>query len=144
MIPTDSWGQIKKTKYQRMKRLKYLLAAVLVFLLAGCFEIHEQIDIGTDGKGDLTVNTDMSQMLEAMQNYLGKEEMEKQLPNKNLDTTVMMKTLMDSAKNVTAENKELVRDGTVHMKLDMKRKSSKAMSAFPSAARPIWKSSIIR
>ena len=109
-----------------MKRFTYLLTGVLVLLLAGCFEIKEQIDIKPDGKGELTVNTDMSQLLEAMQNYLGKEEMEKQMPGKNLDTTVLMKNLMDSAKDVTPENKELVKNGTVHMKLNLDQKIFKS------------------
>src|SRR6185312_5831680 len=109
-----------------MNRLKYLLTGVLALLLAGCFEIHEQIDIKPDGNGNLTINTDMSKLLEAMQSYLGQEEMEKQLPGKNLDTTVMMKTLMENAKDVTPENKELVKDGAVHMKLDLDQKIFKS------------------
>ena len=70
--------------------------------------------------------TDMSQLLVAMQSYLGPEEMQKQMPAKNLDTTVMMKNLMDSAKDITPENKELVKDGTVHMKLNMDEKIFKS------------------
>lgn len=117
-----------------MKRLKYLLTGALIFLLAGCFEIHEQIDIGPHGKGELSFNTDMSQLLVAMQSYLGPEEMEKQMPAKNLDTTVMMKNLMDSAKDITPENKELVKDGTVHMKLNMDEKIFKSDIRIPFAS----------
>jgi hypothetical protein len=109
-----------------MKRLKYLFTGVLVLLLASCFTIDEQIDINADGHGNLTVHTDMSQLLEMMQNYMGKEDMDKQIPGKKVDTTVLMKNLMDSAKNVSAENKELVKDGTVHMKLDMDQKIFKS------------------
>jgi hypothetical protein len=105
-----------------MKRLRYLLCGLFLLSLAGCFEIQEQINIGSDGKGDLSITTDMSQLLDGMQNYLGKEEMAKQMPAGNIDTTVLMKTLMDSSKDVSAENKELVKDGTVHMKLNMDKK----------------------
>jgi hypothetical protein len=114
-----------------MNRLKYLFAGALFLLLSGCFEIQEQIDINPDGQGALTIRTDMSQMLEAMQNYLGKEEMEKQMPKKNLDTTVMMRNLVDSSKEVSPENKELVKDGTVHMKLDLDRKIFKSDTHIP-------------
>lgn len=106
-----------------MKQLRYLFAGVLIFLLAGCFEIQEQIDIKPDGSGELTVNTDMSKLLEAMQNYMGKEEMEKEMPpGKIIDTTVMMRKLVDTMQNVSAESKELVKDGKVHMKLDPDQK----------------------
>lgn len=114
-----------------MKRLKYLFCGLLLLSLAGCFEIQEQINIGSDGKGDLSITTDMSQLLDGMQNYLGKEEMAKQMPAGNMDTTVMMKTLTDSSKDVSPENKELVKDGTVHMKLNMDQKVFKSNIHIP-------------
>jgi hypothetical protein len=110
-----------------MKQLRYLLTGVLVLLLAGCFEIQEQIDIKPDGTGALTVNTDMSKLLEVMQNYMGKEEMEKEIPaGKTLDTTVMMRSLVDTMQNISAESKELVKDGKVHMQLNLDQKIFKS------------------
>ena len=82
-----------------------------MFLLAGCFEINEDIDVKADGSGVYSIHTDMSQLLQAMQSYLGKDEMDKQMPTRNIDTTVMMKTLLDTAKNISAENKALMKDG---------------------------------
>src|SRR6185312_249043 len=115
-----------------MKQLRYFFTAVLVLLLAGCFEIQEQIDIKPGGAGDLTVNTDMSKLLEVMQNYMGKEEMEKEIPaGKVLDTTVLMKNLVDTMQNVSAESKALVKDGKVHMKLDMAQKVFKSDMHIP-------------
>jgi len=93
-----------------------------MFLLAGCFEINEDIDVKPDGSGVYSVHTDMSQLLQAMQTYLGKDEMDKQLPQKEIDTTVMMKTLLDTAKNITPENKALIKDGSVHLKLNITEK----------------------
>ncbi|HVY74579.1 MAG TPA: hypothetical protein VG890_07100 [Puia sp.] len=115
-----------------MKKIRYLLAVAATLLLAGCFEIQEQIDIQSNGSGELTVNTDMSQLLVAMQNYLGAEEMQKQMPvGKTLDTTVLMKDLMDSMKNATPESKALVQDGKLHMKLDMDQKVFKSDMHIP-------------
>ena len=94
-----------------MKRLKYFLTAACMLLLAGCFEINEEIDVKADGKGEYSIHNDMSQILQAMSTYLGKDEMDKQMPTRNIDTTVMMKTLLDTAKNISAENKALVKDG---------------------------------
>jgi hypothetical protein len=114
-----------------MKKLKFFFVAVSVFFLAGCFEINEDIDVKADGSGVYSVHTDMSQLLQAMQTYLGKEEMDKQMPSKNLDTTVMMRTLLDTAKDITAENKALVKDGYVHLKLNMEQKEFKSDIVIP-------------
>ncbi len=105
-----------------MKRMKFLLTVVSMFFLAGCFEINEDINVKADGSGVYSVHTDMSQLLQAMQSYLGKDEMDKQMPSKNIDTTVMMRTLVDTAKNITAEDKALIKDGSVHLKLNIEQK----------------------
>ncbi|HTS44148.1 MAG TPA: hypothetical protein VMH01_07105 [Puia sp.] len=114
-----------------MKRLKLCLPLFLLFFLAGCFEITEQIDIKKDGSGQLTVNTDMSKLLEMMQTYLGKDEMEKEMPKKVMDTTLLMKDVVDTAKDMTPEKKALVRDGKIHMSLNMDQKIFKADMHFP-------------
>ncbi len=114
-----------------MKSLKFFFAIAGMFLLTGCFEINEDIDVKADGSGVYSVHTDMSQLLQAMQTYLGKDEIDKQLPQKEIDTTVMMKTLMDTAKNITAENKALIKDGSVHLKLNITEKIFKSDIVIP-------------
>jgi hypothetical protein len=114
-----------------MKRLKLFLTVTSMFFLAGCFEINEDIVMKSDGSGVYSVHTDMSQLLQAMQSYLGKDEMDKQLPSKNIDTTVMMRTLLDTAKNISAENKALIKDGYVHLKLNIGEKVFKSDIVIP-------------
>ncbi len=114
-----------------MKWVKFLMPAAIIFFLAGCFEIDEQIDIKSNGSGELTVKTDMSQMLDLMENYLGKEEMEKQLPQRIMDTTVLMKDVVDTAKDISAEKKALVKNGKVHMQLNMDEKVFKSDMHLP-------------
>jgi hypothetical protein len=114
-----------------MKRLKQFLTFAGMLLLAGCFEINEDIDVNANGSGVYAVHTDMSQLLQAMQSYLGKEEMDKQMPSRNIDTTVMMRTLLDTAKNISAENKALIKDGSVHLLLNMEQKQFKSDVIIP-------------
>src|ERR1700682_4799515 len=114
-----------------MKRMKFLLTVAGMFCLAGCFEINEDIDVKPDGSGVYSVHTDMSQLLQAMQSYLGKDEMDKQLPPKNIDTTVMMRTLLDTAKNISAENKALIKNGSVHLRLNLEQKEFKSDIVIP-------------
>jgi len=66
-----------------------------------------------------------------MQTYMGKEEMDKQMPNKPIDTTIQMKDLVDTAKSMSAETKALFRNGNIHMKMNMAEKLFKADNAFP-------------
>lgn len=114
-----------------MNKLKYIFTLVSMLFLAGCFEINEDIDVKAGGNGVYSIHTDMSQLLIAMQSYMGKDEMDKQMPSKNIDTTVMMKTLMDTVKNITAENKMLIQDGSVHLKLNMEQKEFKSDIVIP-------------
>ena len=114
-----------------MKRLKYIFTVVSMLLLAGCFEINEDIDVKADGKGVYSVHNDMSQILQAMSTYLGKDEMDKQMPTRNVDTTVMMKSMIDTAKNISAEDKALIKDGSVHLVLNLDKKEFKTDIVIP-------------
>jgi hypothetical protein len=105
-----------------MNKLRIIFTGACMLLLAGCFEINEDIDVKSAGNGVYSVHTNMSQLLAAMQSYLGKEEMDKQMPSRNIDTTVMMKYLLDTAKNISPENKALIKDGSVHLKLNIEQK----------------------
>ena len=114
-----------------MKKLKFFFTIACIFFLAGCFEINEDIDLKADGSGVYSVHTDMSQLIQVMQTYLGKDEMDKQMPSKNIDTTVMMKGLVDTATNISAEDKALIKDGYVHLKLNMEQKEFKSDIVIP-------------
>jgi hypothetical protein len=114
-----------------MKKLKYIFTLACMLFLAGCFEINEDIEVKADGRGVYSIHNDMSQMLQAMSSYLGKDEMDKQMPTRNIDTTVMMKSLLDTAKNISAENKTLIKDGSVHLVLNMDKKEFKTDIVIP-------------
>ena len=114
-----------------MKSIKRLIPLLILVFLVGCFEIQEDIDVKSNGSGQMTVNMDMSQLLEMMQNYLGKEEMEKQMPQKSMDTTILMKDLVDTSKTIPADKKALLRNGKLHMMLNMTDKVLKTDLHFP-------------
>jgi hypothetical protein len=114
-----------------MKTVKIGIAMLLVISMAGCIEIQEDTTIKSNGSGQLTVNTDMSQLLDVMQTYIGKEEMDKQLPNRKMDTTIMMKSIIDTAQNVSPDKKALLKNATCHMVLNMDQKIFKIDMHFP-------------
>jgi hypothetical protein len=114
-----------------MKFAKFLLPLVLLFSLASCFDIDEEIDINKNGSGEWKMNIDMSQLVDIMQTYMGKEELEKQFPQKKMDTTLYMKDLIDTVTSIAPDKKALLHDGKVHLNLDMNEKVFKTNSVFP-------------
>ncbi len=118
-------------KITRMKILRILLPIALLFCISGCVEINEDIVINKNGSGEWSMKMDMSKLLEMMQNYVGKEELEKEMPQKKMDTTILMKSLVDTSTSLSAEKKALLREGKLNMKLNMDDKTFKADMHFP-------------
>jgi hypothetical protein len=114
-----------------MKLIKFLLPIAFIFCLSSCIEINEEIDIKSNGSGVWQTHMDMGQLLDLMQNYIGKEEMEKQLPQKVMDTTIYFKNIVDTATNISPEKKALLKDGKINMKLNMDEKVFNTEMSFP-------------
>ena len=117
-------------KTESMKILKFILPLAVVFCFAGCLDINENVDVKKDGSGQLTMDMDMSQMIEMLQNYMGKEELAKKGMQK-MDTTIYLKDIVDTVSSLSAEKKSLLRPGKVHIKLDMDAKVFTTHMQFP-------------
>jgi hypothetical protein len=113
-----------------MKILKFILPAVLAFSFAGCLDINESVDIRKDGSGQLTMDMDMSQMVDILQTYMGKDELEKKGMSK-MDTTILLKDVVDTLSSMSEDKKAILRPGRVHIKLDMDAKVFTVHSMFP-------------
>ena len=105
-----------------MKFLRYALVLVLLGFLASCYEVNEEIVVNEDGSGTYVTKMDMGQLLELMQSFAGEEELSKDGLDSSIDTTIRMKDMLDSAKDVTPEQKKLLADGTVKMQMNIKNK----------------------
>ena len=113
-----------------MKILKFILPLILAFSFAGCLDIDEKVNIKKDGSGTLTMDMDMSQMVEMLQTYLGKEELAKKGMEK-MDTTIYLKDIVDTSSTLSAEKKALLRPGSIHIKMDMDAKVFTTHMLFP-------------
>jgi len=109
--------------------LKMLLVAVGCFFFASCLEINEQVEIKENGSGQFTSSMDLSQLVDMMQSVAG-EEFEKR-KNEKLDSFFYLKDIVDTAKNLTADQKNLMRDGKVHIKMDLEEKQFKLDMEYP-------------
>jgi len=105
-----------------MKKLKWVLMLLVVFIFAGCYEVNEDIVINKDGSGTYNTKMDMGQLIEMIQSFAGEEELKKQGMDRAIDTMILMKSVMDSAKNLTPQQKELMKDGKMRLQMNLKEK----------------------
>lgn len=110
-----------------MRKLSCLLVVVAT-LLAGCFETTEEITLNEDGSGRLTYTTDLSNIFSMMGQMASGKEMDKA---KNMDTTISFSKFADSIKDITAQEKALMKNGTLRMMLNMKDEKFLNVISFP-------------
>jgi len=112
------------------KVLKLILFLFVTIGFTGCLDIYEKIDVKKDGSGTVTMDMDMSQMLEMIQQYMGTEGMQKAGLAK-MDTTINLKDVLDSAGSLPADKKAVLSPGTVHIRLDTAAKIFTTHMSFP-------------
>ncbi|MEO6001000.1 MAG: hypothetical protein ABIN89_29405 [Chitinophagaceae bacterium] len=112
-----------------MKKLKLIFFCFFICCLSGCFEINEEFVVKANGSGDLSINMDMSKLVEMMQAFVPPDQM-KEL-EKARDTTIQMKDFVDTASALTPEKKAIMRDGTLRMQMNMADKIFKVNMKYP-------------
>lgn len=113
-----------------MKMLKFILFAFVTIGFTGCLDIYEKIDVKKDGSGSVTMDMDMSQMLEMMEQYMGQQGMEKAGLSK-MDTTINMKDVLSGVDSLPADKKAVLSTGSVHIRLDTAAKVFTTHMNFP-------------
>jgi hypothetical protein len=114
-----------------MKLQKLLLVLVFPLAFSGCLEINEDITVSKTGAGNYAMKMDMGQLVEMMQSFMPKEEMEKAQLDRPRDTTIQLKDYMDSTTSLTSEEKNLLRDGSMHLNMNMDQKIFKVDMQYP-------------
>ena len=112
-----------------MRMLKLLFVALGCVLFASCLEINEEVEIKENGSGQLSSSIDMGQLIDMMQ-AMGGEEFDKRKDEK-LDSVVNLKDIVDTAKNLTPEQKQLMRDGKMRIQMNMAEKLFKIDMQYP-------------
>jgi hypothetical protein len=106
----------------------WLLLLVIVF--ASC-NTKEDLEIKNDGSGTLVMKTDLSKMLEMIKNFAPEDSLKKDGFDKSIDTTMLMKDYVDTAKEIPADKKALLRDGKVHVVVNLKDNKGDIEMQFP-------------
>lgn len=118
-----------------MKRIASFVIALVAFTLTGCLDSLEELTIAQDGSGTYKTTMDMSGMMEMMEMLAAMDtsannEMKK-AANKDFDSTMSFRSVLDSAKDLTSEQKALLQDATMHMVMKQKDKVFKINMTFP-------------
>lgn len=122
-----------------MKKIALICIAFLV-LLAGCVDSDEYITINKDGSGVYAIQMDMSKLLDMIKGFqemaaaeAGKTDSAQQqlLPEKAVDTTIRFADLPDTTDRFSAEEKALMRDGTLHLVMNQDAGQFKMEMRFP-------------
>lgn len=114
-----------------MKKFWSCVVVAFVVIFAGCYEINEEITINANGGGTYNTKMDMSGLLQMMQSMASEEEIQKSGLNRVIDTVISLKSIMDTAKDVTPEQKRLFENGVMKMKVDLKESVFTADVNFP-------------
>ena len=102
-----------------MNILKLTLVAIFAFCFTACIDITEEFEVRKDGSGQMNIKSDMGKLFELVKQFATDEDLQKEGMAAK-DTTIQFKSLLDSTSGLSAEEKELLRDGSIHMKMNMK------------------------
>jgi hypothetical protein len=120
-----------------MKKSLLFISFILLtaFFLTGCLDTEEDVMINSNGSGiykttiDMSGLFDMMQMAAMMDTSAGSQL--KQLGDKDIDSTVLLNAFTDTATTLTAEEKALLHDGSMHMIINQKDKVFKIVLNYP-------------
>lgn len=114
-----------------MNKFKLVLAAFFAICFTACIQIDEEVDLKEDGSGSMRVRSDMGKMFEMLKGFASEDDLKKDGMEKVMDTTIMMKDIVDTSKNLTAENKALLRNGVLNLKMNMQENLFKMDMNYP-------------
>src|SRR6478735_7857766 len=99
---------------------------VIIFLtclwLVACYDVNEEIVIRENGSGHYTSKIDMSGLLEMMQNFSSEADLAKEGLDRPMDTVIMLRTMIDSMKPLSADEKAIMETGKMHMIMSLQDK----------------------
>lgn len=105
-----------------MRSLKSLVLVCIPLLFSGCLEINEDVSVNNNGSGKYGMKIEMGELFEMLQSFMPAEEFQKGDFDKPKDTTLLLKSFVDTASSLPAETRALLRDGSLHMKINMAEK----------------------
>src|SRR5258705_13098934 len=115
-----------------MKKIFLLITLAVTLFLTGCFETTQEINLNADGSGTLSTTNDMSSIVGLLKQMDSKEK--NKIGDEAIDTIIALSTQVDSIENLTSEEKELLKKGTMHINMNLKDEKLSTNLRFPFAS----------
>ncbi|MEO5888728.1 MAG: hypothetical protein ABIQ31_00685 [Ferruginibacter sp.] len=112
-----------------MKNLKIGIAFLFTTILCSCLDTEEKIIVNADNSGTYSMTIDLGRMLK-MAGSMGADTSNGRVKEKK-DTTIYLKDMLDTAKNLTPAERALYKDGVVHVNLDEANSEMKIVMSAP-------------
>ncbi len=113
-----------------MKKRNAWWLLMLAVIFTSC-STKEEIEIKSDGSGTLVMKTDLGKMIDMLKSFSQGDELKKDGLDRPLDTVMLVKDFIDTAKDVPADKKALLRDGKIHLALNMNDSKGNFDMEFP-------------
>ncbi len=113
---------------------RFLSFLIICFLFIGCLETTDGLTINEDGSGIYTMEIDISGMFTRMEMMKPEDSTAGSgVPanRKNFDSTVFFQSFVDTATDLTNEEKALLRNARAHIKINEKEKLFKIIMTYP-------------
>jgi len=117
-----------------MKKVRLLLLVLMPLAFFSCTDTREELEIKSNGSGTLVMKSDFSKVLEMMKGFAGDNDLAKDGLDRAFDTVMLMKDYVDTAKDIPADKKELLRNGKIHLVMNAKENQGRFDMSFPFAS----------
>lgn len=115
-----------------MKKLLFIFLLTTTLFLTSCLETIQEITLKTDGSGTISTTSDMGAILGLAKGMGGGDQMEK-MGDRKVDTTIALAGMIDTVQNITSEEKTLMKDGTINLKMNLADEQFNTKISFPFA-----------
>lgn len=114
-----------------MKKLRGLVTIAALLVLSGCFDTVQESTINDDGSGLFVSTMDMGKLLGMVKMVAGEKEGMKEMDKMKKDTTIYLKDIRDSIKNLSDAEKKLVDKGSLKVIMNMPDEIFSMAFSFP-------------
>ena len=114
-----------------MQKIILTVLAICTLFLTACFETTQEITLNEDGSGTFSSSNDLSGMIKMAKQMGGGSEIEKKAAEQVIDSTISMKDKADSIPNLSPEEREMVKNGTLKVKMNLKEENFLTNLSFP-------------
>lgn len=112
-----------------MKKILLSLFAASAILFTSCLDTTQEITLNDDGSGTYVNTNDMGKILTIAKN-MGAASSDK-IPQQAIDTSISFAATADSIPDLSAEEKELLKKGTLHITMNMGDEKLITTMSFP-------------